>query len=471
MKLKLFASLALATLALASCDNTTDGLGASITDIADNLTISTDTFSVKTSSIKADSVISRNTTAYLGKVRDPETGAYVTGDCMVQFYTFENYSFPKKDSIRSLVNGQIVADSVEIRLYYDSFYGDSLQTMKMRAYEMSKPLEEGVNYYSNFNPIKEGYVPTNGLTVDKIYTLTDLNMDKDTRYSSSYRKNIRINLDKEYTDKNGVTYNNIGTYLMRKYYEHPEYYKNSYAFIHNLVPGFFFKNISGLGSMANVSLSQLNVYFRYTYKDSIYTGIASFPGTEEVLQTTTITNDNNTINQLASDKTCTYLKAPAGIFTEIELPVDDIIAGHQNDTINTAKVILTRINNSTTSNYALGIPQTLLMIPKAQIYSFFENRSLPDYKSSYLTKFTSSTNTYTFSNISGMINYMNTHRSASEWNKVVVIPVTASYTTVSSSSILTNVVHDMSLVSTKLVGGPSNPNGDVKISVIYSKFK
>jgi len=471
MKLKLFVSLALATLALASCDNTTDGLGTSITDIADNLTISTDTFTVNTRSIKADSVISRNTTAYLGKVRDPETGVYITGDCMMQFHTFENYEYPSKDSIRSLVNGQIIADSVEVRLYYDKFYGDSLQTMKLKAYEMSKPLEEGINYYSNFSPLKEGYVRTNGLTEDKTYTLTDLNMDKSTRYSSSYRKNIRINFNKEYTDKNGVTYNNIGTYLMRKYYEHPEYYKNSYAFIHNLMPGFFFKNVSGLGSMAYVSLSQLNVYFRYTYKDSIYTGIASFPGTEEVLQTSTITNDNNTIDQLASDNTCTYLKAPAGIFTEMTLPVDDILAGHENDTINTAKVTLTRINNSTTSDYVLGIPQTLLMIPKAQLYSFFEKRSLPDYKSSYLTTFTSSTNTYTFNNISGMINYMKKHRTASDWNKVVIIPVTASYTTVNSSSILTNVVHDMSLTSTKLVGGLNNPNGKIKISVIYSKFK
>lgn len=470
MKLKLFASLVLATLALASCDNTTDTLGFTITDIADNLTISTDTFTVTTRSIKADSVISRNTTAYLGKIRDPETGSYITGDCMVQFNTFENYSFPTKDSIRSLVNGQVIADSVEIRLYYDDFYGDSLQTMKLRAYEMNKPMDEGVNYYSNFSPLKEGYVRSNGLTMDKVYSLTDLNMDKDTRYSSSYRKNIRINLDKEYKGEDGVTYNNFGTYLMRKYYEHPEYYKNSYSFIHNLVPGFFFKNVSGLGSMAYVSLSQLNVYFRYTYNDSIYTGIASFPGTEEVLQTTTITNDN-TINQLAADNTCTYLKAPAGIFTEMTLPIDNIIAGHENDSINTAKVTLTRINNTTTSDYALDVPQTLLMIPKAQLYSFFENRKLPDYKSSFLTTFTTSTNTYTFSNISGMINYMKNHRDAADWNKVVIIPVTASYTTISSSSILTNVVHDMSLASTRLVGGPNSPNAPIKISVIYSKFK
>jgi hypothetical protein len=32
-------------------------------------------------------------------------------------------------------------------------------------------------------------------------------------------------------------------------------------------------------------------------------------------------------------------------------------------------------------------------------------------------------------------------------------------------------VHDMSLSGTRLVGGENNPNGDVKISVIYGKYE
>ena len=30
--------------------------------------------------------------------------------------------------------------------------------------------------------------------------------------------------------------------------------------------------------------------------------------------------------------------------------------------------------------------------------------------------------------------------------------------------------HQMTLSSTRLVGGSENPNGDIKLSVIYSKF-
>ena len=61
-------------------------------------------------------------------------------------------------------------------------------------------------------------------------------------------------------------------------------------------------------------------------------------------------------------------------------------------------------------------------------------------------------------------------RNNPDWNKVVLIPVNAQYTTYGSSSILTGVSHDMSLSSVRLIGGEENTNGDIKITVIYSKF-
>ena len=61
-------------------------------------------------------------------------------------------------------------------------------------------------------------------------------------------------------------------------------------------------------------------------------------------------------------------------------------------------------------------------------------------------------------------------RKNPDWNKVVLIPINAQYTTYGSSSILTGVSHDMSLSSVRLIGGEENPNGDIEITVIYSKF-
>lgn len=464
---------------IASCDDTTDSIGNSLTDNMDMLKVTTDTFNVATRSIVADSVLSRSTTGYLGKIRDIETGNYITGDFMAQFSTLENYKLPEKDSIVSLQDGEVIADSCSIRLFYTDYYGDSLATMNITAYEMNEPMKEGVKYYSNFDPIAEGLIRNDGMKVNKTYTLTDLSIsDEDRADESSYTPNIKINLNKPYTDKNGVTYNNYGTYIMRMYYEDPDRFKNSYNFIHEVCPGFYFKTNDGIGSMAYITVSQLNIYFRYL-NDSTYVGTTSFSATEEVLQTTNISNDKQNIADLANDNTCTYLKTPAGIFTEITLPVDEITENHSNDTINTAKISLTRINNNTHDEYSLSAPSTLLMIPKDSLYTFFENGDNVNYKKSFIATYSSSTNQYTFNNISGMITYMadikkkglaensNWLNEHPDWNRVVVIPVSV---TTNSSSQIVKIVHDMSLTSTKLVGGSENPYEPIKINVIYSKF-
>lgn len=470
MKITYLASLVLTSALFVACDDTTDNIGSgTLIDTSDNLEVFADTFEVTTRSIVADSVLARNNSGYLGKVRDPETGAYLSSNFMTQFYVPENFELPKKENIKSLDNGDVVADSCDIQLYYDSFYGDSLAPMKLASYELSSPIPEKT-YYSNFDPEKEGYVNKSNV-VNKVYTLTDLNVDESTRNSSSYVKSIRIPLG-----------TNFGTDIMRQYYKDPSNFKNAYTFIHKVLPGFYFKSESGLGAMAHIYLSQLNVYFRHqttttntdgTKKDTVIVSVAAFPGTEEVLQTTNIVNDKEAIKRLANNNTCTYIKSPAGIFTEMTIPVEEILKGHENDTLNTAKVSLTRIlSNDSSNEFALKQPSTLLMLPKSKkrMYTFFENKEIADYKTSFLASFDSSTNKYTFSNISTLIRHLweNRDENDEDWNKVVLIPVSTTYNT---SSELTNVTHDMSITSTRLVGGSNNPNGAIKITVIYSKFK
>lgn len=468
MKIKLLISICLSVLLTCSCDDTTDGLGVSLTNNLDKLAVSTDTFVVTSRSIIADSVLSMSTTGYLGKIKDPETGAYITGDYMTQFHSFEGYTFPDADSIVSKIDGEIVADSCELRLYYGDFFGDSLATMKLRVHEMSTPMFENSLYYSSFDPIKEGYIRADGIQKDRVYTLTDMNLDKSVRWGNDYSANIRVVLNDKYTDKNGKEYNNFGTYIMQSYYSHPEYFKNSYTFTKNVVPGLYVTHQGGLGSMAYINISQLNVYFRYITEDSIYNATASFAGTEEVLQTTRISNDKDVLKQLISDETCTYIKTPSGIFTELTLPIDEIMSGHERDSLNTAKLTLTSFCSTDDNGKALPAPSTLLLVPADSIITFFENNNTINYRTSFYASYSEDNNSYTFSNIGSLIQIMHKNRSSKNWNKVVLIPVT--FTTNNSGAIV-KVAHDMSLSSTRLVGGAANPHEPIKISVIYSKFE
>lgn len=476
---------------LTSCDDTTDTIGASLTNPGDMLNVSAETFYASTESVVIDSVLSNSSLGYLGKIKDPETGAYVTSHFMTQFHIIDDYTFPEKANITSKNSeGEIVADSVEVRLFFTTFYGDSLASMKCTLHEMSDYMKEGKVYYSNYSPEKEGLLKDNGLEVTRSYSLADMSINASDRWAGSYR-NIHIPLNKEYT-KDGKTYSNYGTYIMQKYYENPAYFHNSMTFTHNVCPGFYIESSNGIGSIATIELTQLNVYFSYiektkTGKDTIVSGVASFVGTEEVLQKNTIEQNKSELEKLANNKECTYLKTPGGIFTEITMPVDDILKGHENDTLNTAKMTILRETNTTNSDYALSIPQTLLLLPADSMFTFFEKAEVADYRNSYLTSYSSTTNGYTFGNVSGLIRsmysakskYMKEHPSVPDqkyaelfpnWNKAVLIPVNTSYTTISSSNVLTKVTNNMALTSTKLVGGKDNPKA-ISINVIYSKFQ
>ena len=346
--------------------------------------------------------------------------------------------------------------------------------MHLKMYELSKPVSDSKDYYTNFDPVQENYIRNGGLTVEKAYTLADVTSSDKEKKAKGYSPSIRIPLNKPYTDKNGKTYKNYGTYIMQKYYSPDSVnFKNSYKLIHNIMPGFYFKSVGGSGSIGKIFNSILFVYFRMQYKDSVYTRAATFGGTQEVMQTTHIVNDGNALQQLINNQSGTYLKTPAGIFTQMTLPVEEIVAGHEKDSINSAKITLQRINNSSTNNYALEAPKQVLMIPVDSIQTFFEHHNYTNYKNSFVAKLNQ--NGYTFNNISSIIRTMYESKkngtASPNWNQVVVIPVTTTSMSIQNggytSTYQTGVYHDMSIKSTKIEGG----NTPVKLTVIYSKFK
>ena len=188
---------------------------------------------------------------------------------------------------------------------------------------------------------------------------------------------------------------------------------------------------------------------------------------------TNFSNDNTRLQQLASESGHTYLKTPAGMFTKLTLPMSDIMAGHTKDSINSAKIVLYRENNSSASNYLFGIPKNVLMVSADSLQSFFENNRLPDNKTSFLATYNSTMNAYVFNNISGIINLFSHNKSMPAWGKVVIVPVDLQTVTQGSGNNkqvkVTKVSHDMGLSSTKLLGNTANGK-NILISVIYGKF-
>ena len=488
--LRLLTVLVIAALTFAACDDTTEGIGGSITNKIDNINISNSAFNVTTKSIVADSVLSRNNTGLIGKMKDPETGNYVKGDYMTQLSVLPTFSVDTLDYIKQANKGSIEADSCYLLVSYNASYGDTIAPMKVTAYEMTKPMAEDKEYYSNYDAFEKGWVNENNQHWSSNYNLSN----------TSDVKNFKIYLNKKYK-KDGKTYKNYGSYIMQTYAEHPEYFKTNYKFLHNVCPGFYIKNVGGTGNMAKIWNTELIFYWKRQktikakdgVKDStaVSIGYNRFDGTEEVLQLNKIENDKKSMEKLASQEKWTYLKSPAGIFTEVTLPIDDIMKGHEKDTLNTATISFPRLNNENEDNpYNFATPSTILMVQKDSLQSFFEKSKLADSRTSYTASYSSTgtyKNAYTFQNIANLVSAMYKNKGKGEnWNKVVLVPVNVITTTQGYTTVISKINHDMSLASTRLIVGTDDPDkdyttdektgkkvasGPIRIKVIYSKFK
>ena len=127
---------------------------------------------------------------------------------------------------------------------------------------------------------------------------------------------------------------------------------------------------------------------------------ADFPGNYTVTEMTTTYYDTpggdlaklfwTLRHRREGDKHICTLKTPAGIFTEVQLPIDSSMANE--DSINTAKIIFQCYNDAADTDYPFGTPQTLLMVHKDEMHTFFEKNQLTDNISSFYTTY-NSTNT------------------------------------------------------------------------------
>jgi hypothetical protein len=164
----------------------------------------------------------------------------------------------------------------------------------------------------------------------------------------------------------------------------------------------------------------------------------------------------------------------------VTLPVVGIKQNHINDSLVGSRIVFQRINNESDDDRKLGIPQTLLMVERDSLYTFFENNRAIDNRTTFSTTFDVgrkdnkttllNQNVYVFENISNLITNLWTKRQKGlkedpaweskhpNWNKVVLVPVT-----INSS----RVEHDMSLTSTRLVGGKNHP---ISLEVVYGRF-
>ncbi len=454
MKIRTILASVISVLMFSACDDTTDTLGVDMMPETDFMTQESMTYDVETCSYPVgDHVLSRTSMSYLGRFTDPETGAVVKSDFLAQFNCTENFAFPEKVKDNKITNA-------ELKLYVEKFIGDSLTSFKLSVYPLNTLMNPEEDYYTDIDPTRF-YDTESEPIATKWFTLSDYTISDADRWNSNYYNCINISLPVE-----------LGQTIYNGYKEHPEWFADTEAWANSGLPGskgFYFKLESGDGAMAYIDIAQFNLHFVYYdegYKKDT-TGICQFAATEEVVQATRFENTN--LEALLADNSATYLKSPAGIFTMATLPAEEI---NYNDTISSAKLKLVRYNDKVESLFKLEIPQKVLLVRLDDyLNGYFQNYTLVDNETSYLTSFNPTKNTYEFNNISRLLTRCVQEKrngtATPNWNKVLIIPVEATY---DSSNQLVKLCHDFSMASARLVGGSDSDN-KVKLDVVYSRFK
>jgi hypothetical protein len=461
MKCKYLCALLLGAASLYSCDDSTTGIGDTLIGGNDSIPAGQAIYQVSTRSLLVDSVYARTSTAYLGRYTDPQFGEF-TADFITQFYSTDDFEFP--DSLKEVTG-------LYLYLQYTEFFGDSLNAMRLQVDTLNKviPETDKRTFYTSLDPTE--FIDTQAKPIaEKAYAAagsgTDIYDTLSTRY---YTQSIKLPTA-------------LGKYMYAKYEEDPNNYKDAEAFIKNVLKGVYVRCTHGDGTLLYVSSVQLRMNFNYLIEsstgqtDSLVAGTTFFASTKEIIQANRFTNSEK-LKELVEEKGHTYLKTPAGIVTEATLPMEEIYEQHQRDTLNAAAITFTRYNEVTDKAYPLAVPSYLLMIRKADLYTFFEKNSTYDGITSYLASFASSSNTYTYDNIARLITYCLEEKRKGEltdpawtthnpdWNKVVLIPVK---TVTDASSNIIGVQNALDMESARLVGGEGGDT--LPLQILYTQF-
>ena len=456
MKFKLLAAMTVAA-ALYSCDDSTSGIGDFVSNV-DKIEAFSETYKVSSSTFKLDKVYSRTNRAYLGKYTDPDFGQF-TANFITQINCPEGFELPEK--LKEITGAPL-------ELYYTGFYGDSLATLTVQVDELDKVIndEDTDLYYTNFTP-ENYYNESTNCIAQKSYAAVDKSVSDSLRNTSGYYPAIKIDLGEDFGKK-----------IENLYRSNPEYFKDAYSFINNVLKGFYVHTTQGDGSIVYIQDIWLRLNMDYYTKrqstgqvDSLVHGNTILAASKEVLMSTKLENSDK-LNTLVEETEHTYLKTPAGLCTEIELPIKEIFDVHQNDTLNSVTLSIKKYRYAgleNTGEYQMGTPQNVLMVRKDDMNDFFEKNKTYDNKTSFLGTYDSSTNSYTFSKLNRLISHIFTERKNGDNNsknrdKVVLIPVT---TETDTEGNVIGVSHDMEVNAARLFGGENGE--ELKIEVIYTK--
>ncbi|MFV0418238.1 MAG: DUF4270 domain-containing protein [Dysgonomonas sp.] len=448
MKIKTLLTLAIlfVTTIFIACNDDLNSIGSNIQPGGDDIFVGTDTVFLTARTVSfEDSVYARTVYGLLGEYLDPVVGK-IKSDYLCEFYCPKDMAFA--DRTYSI-------DSIFLDTEFVYFTGDTVAPMGLSIYEVQNPLK--AFFFTSIDPKK--YTGENPeLYGHTSFTIQDV---PDTVISSTRYRTISTKLKTSLAE---------GFY--NEWKTKPGTFESSNT-LREFFKGVYVTTTFGSGTLINTNYTQIRIHYKNYIRniantaDSTVYSTFKLPVTGEVIQMNHIENEiPNELFQHSDTKT--YMKTPAGVYTELTIPLNDIISkAGKNRKINAANL---KVKGYTEEEQKSGLsrPSAILLINKDSLANFFYNRKLHDAKTSFVISRNTSTNTYDFQNIASIVNHYTEYYKDQDKLpdlKYLMIPISFSYVQGSTSTI-SDIYNQMYPTSAILRTDKEN----LKMPIIFSEY-
>ena len=481
---KLFLASVLAICAsstIISCDDEVSELGFSTQPDNDVILLVTDTLQCNVATGYRDSIYVRTGYPLLGNITDPEYGSIKAG-YLAQFYasTKLGLTYMEQDSVTfdilrtsapqelgldpknifksrfdSLMNNDI--DSLTLRIYYKTYYGDSLSPMRLSIYALNKDAtletEPEEAFYSNYDFSK--FYSTDNLLGEKAFTAANrvLSSSEISTIGSPY---IEVRLNEDF--KNKFFRSAIEAAIARDAEGRTNYssYKDIFSSIssmrENFLSGVAIQPTFGDGSIIKVFNTAIWFYYRSYHRynkdgtilrnatdtaDSTYvtSHVQVMAVTPDVVQMANLGLKDIKKEDRLNDQESAYITSPQGYYTKVDLPLGRAIRMMMDDEFRQdSAYFLSGANFNLMCQKPQGAllsstpVKNVMMVEESNMNRFFEEGKTPESKSSAIGTYVADSIKnqiyyYSFGNLSTMILGLASNQQHGGWNKRMDTPI------------------------------------------------
>lgn len=355
-------SLVVAALLLISCKKTSD-IGHIVRPADDSLRVVTDSFIVKSTTIKAEHLYSETTKPVLGHYTDNIFGEFKV-DFLSEFRYIRGLSF----------EDGATPDSLCVVMYYKTFFGDSTAVQEATVYQIDrKKLVFAEDYYSDTD-LSE-YCSKDIVLGKQSYVAYDKTVTPEERQADNYCNTVKVRLPNEMAQE-----------MMTK----TEIYASQEVFT-NYLKGVYVTNTFGQQTVLSIDSVNLELSYRYQSGEDdkthepVYTyNRAIFPSNRETSQFIRV--EGTSINLDNKPDSVEYVSCPGGTFVQLEIPFERMYQGmveannYVTDSLNLNYMSLVfepAVYDETDESARMTYPVVPILIRKADVEAFFTQSLYP----------------------------------------------------------------------------------------------